>query len=137
MSETDIPESEAATHGAAKPKGKDRLWWAVVIVCALFAVVVIIRLIVGGLEVQVRPAAISYPSQILTVPSSAIVQKDRATVVFIEANGRVGETQVTIGRKTESDVEVIAGLKQGDRVVIDPPKGLPSGARVTVKAEIK
>lgn len=74
-------------------------------------------------------------SPFLTVPFSAVVQKDGAAFVFIEGNGRVAQTQVATGRKTGSDVEITAGLQQGERVVINPPKGLPSGAKVKVTEE--
>lgn len=71
----------------------------------------------------------------LTVPSSSVVEENGASFVFIEGNGRVTRRQVTTGRKTQGEVEVAAGLRQGERVVINPPKGLPSGARVQVTEE--
>lgn len=138
MEDSGISKLKIEKQGAPKPKGpkdKDRLWWAVAAVTALFMLLFIARLIVGGIEVKVLPMTSAEQSPFLTVPSSAIVEKDGGAFVFIEINGRAGETQVTTGRKTGGDVEVLAGLKQGDRVIINPPKGLPSGARVKVTEE--
>ena len=42
---------------------------------------------------------------------------------------------VTVGRKVGDTVEIQGALKSGDKVVLDPPAGLASGAKVAVASK--
>jgi len=50
---------------------------------------------------------------------------------LLEGN-RVRETPVRVGAAFGDMVEILSGLKAGDRVVVTPPKGLKDGSRIKV-----
>jgi len=57
----------------------------------------------------------------ITVPSGAIVRRAELTGVYvIAADGRPLLRQVRLGPATGSEVEVLAGLKAGEQVALDP-----------------
>lgn len=70
-----------------------------------------------------------------TVDPSAVVTRDSAQTVFVINGNIVSETPVKLGEKMGDAVEVIEGVKAGDRVVADPPKRLKDGSKVTVMEE--
>jgi hypothetical protein len=56
-----------------------------------------------------------------TVPRSAIVERSELRAVYVVMpDGRVVLRQVRLGRGLDDQVEVIAGLAQGERVATDP-----------------
>jgi len=79
------------------------------------------------LEVQLaRPER-----QALVVPEIALVQVGLDTFVYrIKPDGSVERVKVQIGGRTAGKVEVIAGLKAGDRIVVDGTGKLRVGAKV-------
>ena len=50
---------------------------------------------------------------------------------LLEGN-RVRKTPVRAGATYGDMVEILSGLKAGDRVVVKPPEGLKDGARIKV-----
>jgi RND family efflux transporter MFP subunit len=62
----------------------------------------------------------------LTVPESALVRRGQVTSTFVVEDG-VARLRLVSVRGTE----VLAGLGEGDVVVLDPPAGLADGRRVT------
>ena len=69
----------------------------------------------------------------LTLPRSAVVRRDGREVAFLIQEGRAVLVPVTLGEPTNNLAEVTGGLKEGDRVVANPPASLQDGARVKVK----
>lgn len=56
--------------------------------------------------------------QALTLPQSAVLLRDGFSVVLrIGEDGRLTQTKITVGRRVGDRVEVLAGLKAGERVV--------------------
>jgi len=54
------------------------------------------------------------------VPASAVIQGEQHSVVFVEqAAGRFRQTDVTVGKRLDDRIPVLAGLEAGDRVVVD------------------
>jgi multidrug efflux pump subunit AcrA (membrane-fusion protein) len=51
-------------------------------------------------------------------------------VVFVLRDDRVERRAVAAGATTGDAVEVLSGLRPGDRVVLDPPADLADGERV-------
>jgi HlyD family secretion protein len=80
-----------------------------------------------------RPLEASERSPRLTMPKAALVTKNGSASTFVLSGPRVKLTPVTIGAAIENLVEVTGGVKEGDRVVVNPPAGLSDGARVKVK----
>jgi RND family efflux transporter MFP subunit len=58
----------------------------------------------------------------LVIPQSAVVQRSEVTGAYIiDAIGNIQLRQLRIGRKTvDGGIEVLAGLKEGEQVVVDP-----------------
>jgi RND family efflux transporter MFP subunit len=74
-------------------------------------------------EVQSRDNA-------LVVPQKAILDN---THVFVVENGRAARRDVTLGLRNTLVVEVVAGLKEGERVIVEGNYGLIAGTPVEVK----
>jgi RND family efflux transporter MFP subunit len=67
----------------------------------------------------------------LTVPVGAIARRGQLSFVFeAAADGTARLRPVSIGAATTGRVEVLAGIHDGDRVVIDPPASLGEGTRL-------
>lgn len=71
-----------------------------------------------GMTVKVA-FAIGEASRVL-VPARALVHRGELTGVYVVHDGRAALRQVRVGTRFGDDVEVIAGLDDGDRVVLDP-----------------
>jgi HlyD family secretion protein len=69
----------------------------------------------------------------ILIPKTAVQNVDARDIVWVVRNGRVERRAVTVGSATGDDATIVAGLNNGERVVINPPKGLAEGARVTDK----
>ena len=58
------------------------------------------------------------PSKIVVIPRDALVDAGRLTYVFVDqGGGRYAPSVVAIGKELDDDIEVIAGVSAGDRVV--------------------
>ena len=68
----------------------------------------------------------------LTVPAAALLRRGQLTFVFaVDAGGVARLRPISTGSAAVDRVEVLAGLRDGERVVIDSPASLTDGARVT------
>ena len=63
---------------------------------------------------------------------AAIVQRDGKSVVFVIKDDKVAQVAVETGTKMGEMIEIRAGVKPGDRVVLRPPEKLRDGARVAL-----
>jgi RND family efflux transporter MFP subunit len=64
-------------------------------------------------------------------PAVVVVRKGK-NMVYVVRENRVLETPITIGNHLGDMVEVIAGVKAGDRVVVKAPEKLKDGSRIKV-----
>jgi HlyD family secretion protein len=69
----------------------------------------------------------------LTVLKTALVKRNGASGALVLDGNRVRFTQVATGETMNDLVVVNGGLKEGDRVVVNPPPNLGDGAKVKVK----
>ncbi len=69
----------------------------------------------------------------LAVPKAVLTERRGRTVAFVLDGGEVRETPVTRGPDMGELVEILAGLKEGDRVVVNPPASLDDRERVKLK----
>jgi HlyD family secretion protein len=67
------------------------------------------------------------------VPQGAVKTDSGTTFVFLVNGQTVERRAVKIGGTDGDRVEVLAGLKGGDRIVIAPPADLAAGKQITVK----
>jgi RND family efflux transporter MFP subunit len=66
----------------------------------------------------------------LLVPERALRRGRDGAVVFVLRDDRVERRAVAAGATTGDAVEVLSGLRPGDRIVLDPPADLTDGQRV-------
>ena len=68
----------------------------------------------------------------LTVPAAALLHRGQLTFVFaVDADGVARLRPISVGTVAADRVEVLAGVRDGDRVVTNPPVSLFDGTRVT------
>ena len=70
----------------------------------------------------------------LVVPQSAILEN---AYVFVAEGGKAVRKDVTLGIQNTTMIEVLAGLKDGESVVVEGNYGLEDGAAVQVLEEVK
>jgi RND family efflux transporter MFP subunit len=68
----------------------------------------------------------------LAANEAALIAKGNGTVAFLIAGNRVKETPLQSGIKLGDMTEILSGLKEGDKVVIKPSKGLKDGSRIKI-----
>jgi RND family efflux transporter MFP subunit len=56
----------------------------------------------------------------LLIPADAVVRRSELSAVYVADEERVGLRQVRVGRRYGEDVEVLAGLDEGEHVALDP-----------------
>jgi len=67
----------------------------------------------------------------LVLPLQAVNRTgNRATVFLVGPDGILQQKQVQLGLQTDTDAEVLGGLKEGDSVVVSDSSGLKPGLRV-------
>jgi RND family efflux transporter MFP subunit len=78
------------------------------------------------------------PSGTLTVPSNALLFRGAGVLVAtVDGAGSVALLPVRLGRNYGESVEVLTGLKGGERLVLNPPDSLAAGDKVLVVADAK
>ena len=75
-----------------------------------------------------RPLQANERSPRLTLNPAALIGKQ--SQVWVVNDGKVSLRQISTGAKLGDALEVKAGLKAGDRVVLNPPDKLKDGASV-------
>jgi RND family efflux transporter MFP subunit len=79
----------------------------------------------------VRVALAVGEDRLTAVPASALIQEGQLTGLYlVTAEGRARFRLVRTGRRLGDRVEVISGLAEGSRFVVDPPPDLMDGSRV-------
>lgn len=68
----------------------------------------------------------------LAVPSQAIVPEMGKDKVFLYKNGKAEPVEITTGIRTESLVQAVRGLAEGDTVIISGTQQLRTGMAVTI-----
>ncbi len=68
----------------------------------------------------------------LAAGRSALIDRNGSTFAYLLEGNRVRETPVRVGKTYGDMVEILAGLKAGDRIVMKPPRGLKDGSRIKV-----
>ena len=80
------------------------------------------------------PAATSRSTR-LWIPVSAIRREEDRSVVFLIDGDVVERRAVTTGLQDGSDIEVLGGIRSGERVIVELPSGLNDGDRVAVSEQ--
>jgi RND family efflux transporter MFP subunit len=80
-----------------------------------------------------EPAARAAGAAPILLPRGAVREEGGSQVVFVYRDGRVERRAVRLGQARGGDQEVIAGLSDGERVVVKGTEGLRDGQRVQVR----
>jgi RND family efflux transporter MFP subunit len=67
------------------------------------------------------------------IPNSAVQQQDGKSFIFVVRDGKVERRAVTLGSTRGDDMEVLAGVSEGDSVVAIIPNNLRDGQAIEVK----
>ncbi|MDR4509488.1 MAG: efflux RND transporter periplasmic adaptor subunit [Candidatus Brocadiaceae bacterium] len=73
------------------------------------------------------------PLKVLPVPA-VFKQKGKSTV-FVVSNNRSIAREVELGRQFDSMIEILSGLRAGERVVLSPQSKIKNGTRVKIPEE--
>ncbi len=91
--------------------------------------------ILAGTFAQVRFTELKL-DPLLTLPSNTLLfRKEGTQVGVVGPDGKVELRAVTLGRDFGQTMEVLVGVKPTDRVILNPPDSLVSGAVVRVAEE--
>ena len=55
---------------------------------------------------------------VLSIPSEAVIIKDEKNIVYIVKDGKAVEKEIEIGLDTGTEIEILAGLKEKDIIII-------------------
>jgi RND family efflux transporter MFP subunit len=69
----------------------------------------------------------------LAVPKTVLVTRNGRTMSFVLDGKKVKLVEVQAGETMGDLVEISGGLKEGDRVVLNPPASLKNGSRIKMK----
>lgn len=73
---------------------------------------------------------ISVKQSVLSVPIEAVTEREGKEVVFVIENGRVKKRQVVLGLVSDTDYEVVEGLRANEKVVVKDLSELKGGEMV-------
>lgn len=83
-----------------------------------------------------RARVLGPSERVLSVPATAVVRRGQLTLAYVvDAEGAARLRMLSAGRERNGRIEVLAGLNEGDRVVLAPPASIQDGARITAAAE--
>lgn len=78
----------------------------------------------GATAKVVFPISAGAGDRVLRIPAGALAQRGEVSGVYVLADNRLTLRQVRLGQRSSGQVEVIAGLKAGDKVATDPVAAL-------------
>jgi HlyD family secretion protein len=94
------------------------------------------RKLLPGMMTRAETIALSLPGQIM-IPSHAILEREFGKVVFVVENGKAMERQVSLGTSIGNKVQVLSGLKAGDRLVVSSQQFVANNDVIKVIATSK
>jgi RND family efflux transporter MFP subunit len=68
----------------------------------------------------------------LVINKEAITSREGSKVVFRVVNDNVEMVQITIGRELGDLTEIVNGLSQGDKIVLNPPGKMTDGEKIEI-----
>ena len=69
---------------------------------------------------------------VLTIPIEALFDEGGTSFVYLVEDGMLARTEVEIGTLTETSVEVVSGVAEGDTVALSGAVELVDGMPVTL-----
>jgi HlyD family secretion protein len=71
--------------------------------------------------------------KVLKVPVGALFREGDRWQVYVAEAGRAHRRTITIGHRSDTEAEVLSGLREGDRVILHPGDKLGEGSRVAME----
>ena len=98
----------------------------------------LIEISVNARDATLKPetpaeAIIDLERQAIWLSSAAVIAENGRHYVYTLAGERAQRHEVELGITAGEEVEIVAGVEKGDRVIVDPANLLKSGARVQVQ----
>jgi RND family efflux transporter MFP subunit len=88
------------------------------------------RVLIPGLYAD-ADLTLEHKEDIPSVPLQAVNhENDKTTVYVVNANDEIEDRPVSLGIQTSSDAEVVAGLTEGEQIVVSDRSGLKAGQKV-------
>ena len=88
------------------------------------------RVLIPGLYAE-ADLTLEHKEDIPSVPLQAVNhENDKTTVFVVNANGEIEDRPISLGIQTATDAEVVAGLTEGEQVVVSDRSGLKPGEKV-------
>ena len=75
------------------------------------------QLILPGMWVKVQ--FVSGKRQVIIIPKSEVLTNNELNAVYRDVDGKAVLTQIRLGKELEGNVEVLAGLQEGDKISTD------------------
>ena len=70
--------------------------------------------------------------KVLMIPRDAIISSLKDPSVYLVRDNMAQLTKIDVGRNYESYIEIVSGLKEGDRVVTNGQINLTGNSKITV-----
>jgi membrane fusion protein (multidrug efflux system) len=84
----------------------------------------------GGMSAKIKFSTIDIGVKGIKIPSQALIPGENGYNVYVLSNDRAKTTPVKIGARTESEVTILSGIKDGDKVIISNILRLGEGTAV-------
>jgi HlyD family secretion protein len=85
-----------------------------------------------GYRVEVR-VVVWHAESVLKVPTSSLFRRGESWAVFAAENGRARLRLVEVGQLNGTDAQVLAGLSEGEVIIIHPSDTLQDGGRIKAR----
>lgn len=86
-----------------------------------------------GTPVEIAIVAEQRPNALI-VPAAAVVRDENETTVFVVgSDGKAHRREVVIGLVSAEEAQIVSGLREGEKVVVEGQDELPDGATVTIE----
>jgi HlyD family secretion protein len=85
--------------------------------------------IAHGYQVDVR-IVLWRGSEVLKLPLTALFREGDQWAVFVEQDGKASKRNITLGKRTGLEAEVLSGLSAGDRVLVHPGDQIAEGVEI-------
>jgi RND family efflux transporter MFP subunit len=77
------------------------------------------------------------PDAVLAIPANAVLFRPEGTLVgVVGADNHVAMRKIVMGRDSGQTIEILEGLTQADKVVLNPPDSLVDGSEIRVAGTI-
>jgi RND family efflux transporter MFP subunit len=73
-------------------------------------------------------------TQPIVIPSNTLIFRSAGSQVAVADHDRARLRRITIGRDFGTSIEILAGLQDGDQVILNPPDSLADGQTITVRS---